>query len=171
MENEIVNRVANSKLITINLEDYIPQGERILLDLKDILFQGMILREADFRQWVKENDWEKYKDAHVAINCSAEAIIPQWAYMILATKLTGIAKSISRGDLEELEKDIFRKEIEKIDPREYTDKPVVIKGCFDRPIPEQSYMWITEKVKPFVKSIMYGEPCSTVPVYKAPKKN
>lgn len=171
MEKEITNRVASSKLVTINLEDFIPKGERLIIDLKDILFKGMILRELDFRQWVKDMNWERYRDAHVAITCTAEAIIPQWAYMIIASRLSGIAQSISRGGLGELEKDLFRREIAKVDPEEYQDKPVVVKGCFDRPIPDESYMWITEKIKPFVKSIMYGEPCSTVPVYKAPKKN
>ncbi|QNL21417.1 DUF2480 family protein [Hyphobacterium sp. CCMP332] len=171
MEREIVNRVANSKLITINPEDFVPEGERMIIDLKEILHQGMILREADFRSWAKENDWDKYKNAFVAITCSVDAIIPQWAYMVIASKLSGIAKSICKGNIEDLEKELFRNELSKLNPQEFLNKPVVIKGCSDSQIPDESYVWITEKIKPYVKSIMYGEPCSTVPVYKAPKKN
>ncbi len=171
MEREIVNRVANSKLIAINPEDFIPEGDRMVIDLKDILHQGMILREVDFRSWVKENNWDKYKNAFVAITCSVDAIIPQWAYMVIASKLTGIAKSVCKGNEEDLERELFRNELSKLNTKAFLDMPVVIKGCSDNQIPDEAYVLITEKIKPFVRSIMYGEPCSTVPVYKAPKKN
>jgi hypothetical protein len=172
MENEIVNRVSKSPLVTINLEDFIPEGERAVIDLKEVLFQEMILREGDFRAWVKEKDWEVYSEKFVAISCSAEAIIPQWAYMIIGSKLSGIAKEVVQGDLDQLEKFIYLKNLEEnLRPEEFEGKPVVVKGCFDKPIPEDSYLRITTLLKPYVRSIMYGEPCSTVPVYKAPKKS
>lgn len=172
MENEIVNRVSKSPLVTINLEDYFPPGERAMIDLKEVLFQGMILREGDFRTWVKEKDWDVYRDKFVAITCTVDAIIPQWAYMIIASKLSGIAREIVQGNMLDLEKAIYLKSLENnLNPEEYEGKPVVVKGCFDKPIPEESYLRVTALLKPFVRSIMYGEPCSTVPVYKAPKKS
>ena len=155
----------------LDLQDYIPEGQRHLIDLKEILFQEMILRELDFRNWVKEKDWSEYKDGFVAIHCSTDAIIPQWAYMIIASKLEGIASHFVIGNQDSLEKDIFRKSLfQNLKGDNFKDAPIVVKGCAEKQVPTEAYLWITEILKPFVKSIMYGEPCSTVPVYNAPKK-
>lgn len=167
---EIVNRVAQSPLITFNLEDYYQKGERILFDIKDWLFQGLILREKDFRAAVKEHDWEQYKEKHVAMTCTADAIVPTWAYMLIATKLEPYAATIIHGNLDELEKVLFKNSLDQVDVQEFLDKKVVIKGCGDLPVPEYAYVEITSKLRPVVSSIMYGEPCSTVPLYKKPKK-
>lgn len=166
MPEEIVNRVAQSALQTINLEDLYPVGARMELDIKDQLFQGLILREKDFREFVKTQDWSKYQDAYVAVYCSADAIVPTWAYMLLASKLQPYAKYVLFGSLSELESQLFMDELHRFDVEEYRDKPVVVKGCFDKPIPTSAYMEITRKLAPVAKSIMYGEPCSTVPIFK-----
>lgn len=166
MENEIINRIAESGLVEINLEDYYPQGERVQLDIKDNLFQGLILREKDFREFVKNNDWSQYKDKFVAITCSADAIVPRWAYMLITASLQSFAKKIVFGDLKTLETVIFLDSIRKINPEEFRDKKVVIRGCGKLPVPESAYVEITRILSPVVKSIFYGEPCSTVPVMK-----
>jgi len=170
MENEIVNRVAKSPLVTIDLEHFYPEGERILLDLKEVLFQGMILREKDFRQWAKEHDWAQYTDKYIAVTCTADAIIPSWAYMLIATKAAPYCKHIVLGTLEQLEIVLFEKALSKLKVEEYKDKMVVIKGCSKLPVPDATYFSISSKLFPHVKSLMYGEPCSTVPVYKKPRK-
>lgn len=166
MAEEIINRVASSPLVTINLEDYYPEGERVQFDMKDHLFQGLILREKDFREFVKSNDWTQYENKYVSVICSADAIVPTWAYMLVAQKLTGLAKSFVFGDMEDLEAMLFSTAMQEFHPEEFQDKPVVIKGCFDKPIPVNAYMEITQKLSPYVKSLMYGEPCSTVPIFK-----
>jgi len=170
MEKEIVNRVAKSPIITLNLEDLYKEGERVLIDLKNVLFQEMILREKDFRTWVKEHDWSQYEDKYVAVTCSVDAIIPVWAYMLVATKAAPFCHSIVLGDLEALERKLFDDSLEKIDLEEYRDKMVVVKGCSKLPVPDAAYLRISYKLTPIVKSLMYGEPCSTVPLYKKPKK-
>lgn len=170
MENEIVNRVAKSPLVTIDLETLYPEGERILIDLKEVLFQGMILREKDFREWVKQHDWKQYTNKFVAVTCSTDAIIPVWAYMLIATKATPFCKKIVLGSLEQLENAIFETAISKINIEDYQDKMVVVKGCSKLPVPNSAYLTISSKLMPYVKSIMYGEPCSTVPVFKKPRK-
>ncbi|ELR69558.1 hypothetical protein C900_04946 [Fulvivirga imtechensis AK7] len=169
-EREIINRVAQSPLVTFNLEDYYQHGERVLFDIKDWLFQGIILKEKDFRQAVKDHDWEQYTDKHVALTCTADAIVPTWAYMLLATKLEPHAITVIHGTLGELEKILFKVALDKIDINEFLDKKVVVKGCGHLPIPEFAYVEITSKLRSVASSIMYGEPCSTVPLYKAPKK-
>jgi hypothetical protein len=169
MEDVFVNKVANSGLITLNLEDYFPKGERKFIDIKDVLFMGMVLKEKDFRDWVKTHDWSAYQDVHVDIGCSADAIIPTWAYMLMATKLSGIAKEIVFGDLQALEAVLWRKSLECISVDQYRDEKMVIKVCGDLPVTAAAYTEITRLLTPVVKSIMYGEPCSTVPVYKAKK--
>ncbi len=169
MENEIVNRVANSPLITVNLEDYYNKGERVVYDLTQNLFQGMILREKDLREFVKDHDWSLYAGKNVAITCSEEAIVPTWAFMLIATKLEGIANMVILGSVETLEFALYKEALAKIDPEEFTNKPVVIKGCGNLPVPESAYVELTRLLKPYVKSIMYGEPCSTVPLYKKPR--
>lgn len=166
MEKEIVNKVAESGIITINLEDFYPEGERVLFDLKPLLFEELILKEKDFRGFVKNHDWQKYKDAFVAVTCTADAIIPSWAYMLVAVSLQPFAKKIVFGNLQVLEQVLFHDGIQKINPDEFRDQRVVIKGCGDKPVPDSAFLELTALLKPVVKSIMYGEPCSTVPVYK-----
>lgn len=170
MEREIVNKVAQSPLITIDLEDLYVHGERALYDLKDNLFEGLILKEKDFRSFLKSNDWSTYKDKHVAIYCSADAIIPRWAYMLLTVYLEPYASTIVFGDLSALENELFISAIKKIDLNNYIDKKVVIKGCSKINVPGSAYVELTRLLRPFAASIMYGEPCSTVPIYKQPKK-
>src|SRR6218665_993806 len=160
MENEIINKVAQSGLITIDLEAFYPAGERVLFDIKDVLFQGLILREKDFREFIKNEDWNKYKDKYVALTCSADAIVPTWAYMLLATQLELVAKRVIFGDLETLEALLYSEILSKIHPEEYKDARVVIKGCGNLPVPKAAYVQITSLLRPFAKSIMYGEPCS-----------
>ncbi len=166
---EIVNRVANSSLISLDLEEYYPQGERVLYDLKDNLFQGLILREKDFREFVKNHDWSAYQDKNVALTCSADAIVPTWAYMLLALKLEPYAAHVAFGTLEDLENILFQKALDQINPEAYQDKKVVVKGCSNLPVPAFAYVELTRKLRPYVATLMYGEPCSTVPLYKKPK--
>ena len=170
MEKEIINRVEQSGLIEFNLEDHYPEGERVLVDVKDNLFQGLMLREKDFREFVKSEDWNKYKDKFVGLTCSADAIVPTWAYMLLATALEPFAKKIVFGDLKTLETMIFSDVLSKIKVEDFRDKRVVIKGCSKLPVPESAYVEITRLLRPVAKSIMYGEACSTVPIYKDLKK-
>ncbi len=162
----IVNKVAESGLISLNLEDYFPKGQVAVFDLKDHLFMGMIIKEKDFRTALQNLDWEQYRDKHVAVTCSADAIIPMWAYMLVATYLQPIASGITVGDEKQLLHSLLLKNMSSIKGEDYTDKRVVIKGCGDVDIPEAAYLEITARLRPFVKSIMYGEPCSTVPIFK-----
>lgn len=170
MEEHIVNRVAKSPLITFNLEEYYHQGERVLLDIKDQLYQGMILKEKDFRAWVKEQDWESFKDKNVAVFCSEDAIVPTWAYMLLTIKLAPYANQVTHGSLEDLEKHLFQVALSKVDVEEFRDKKIVIKGCSKYDVPVSAYTEIVRLLAPVADSIMYGEPCSTVPLFKKPKK-
>ncbi|PCI35729.1 MAG: hypothetical protein COB60_02090 [Flavobacteriaceae bacterium] len=164
--SEIINRVANSKLITLDLEDYYPVGNRIIFDIKPWLFQELILKETDFRTQVKNHDWSQYKDNFVALTCSSDAIIPSWAYLLISTSLTQHARHIIIGDLPQLETSIFEKIISEIPTEQFKDKPVIIKGCSLKPIPETAYIRLIEKLQPVVKSLFFGEACSTVPLYK-----
>jgi Protein of unknown function (DUF2480) len=166
MSEPFINKVADSGLITLDLEKWYPKEGTAVFDMKDHLFMGMILKEKDFREALKTLDWSVYQDKNVAITCSADAIIPVWAYMLVAASLQPITKDIVMGDEKELHKYIFLKNLSTIDVNEYTDKKVVIKGCGETPIADYVYMEITKLLRPVVKSIMYGEPCSTVPVFK-----
>ncbi|HEX4875036.1 MAG TPA: DUF2480 family protein [Chitinophagaceae bacterium] len=168
MSEPFVNKVAESGLITLDLEKFFPKGETAIFDLKDHLFMGLILKEKDFREALKSLDWSAYKDKNVALTCSADAIIPVWAWMLAVSYLQPIAKEIVMGDEKELHKTLYLKNIDAIDINEFADQRVVIKGCGDTPIADYVYMEITKRLRPVVKSIMYGEPCSTVPVYKRP---
>ena len=163
---EIINRVASSPLITIDLEQLLPDESIMEFDLASILYEGIILKEKDFRSFVKSNDWSIYNDQHVAIYCSTDAIIPKWAYMILASKIAPIAKSIVYGNQSVMENTLIRKAIDEMNVEEYVDKKIVIKGCGTKKISEASYLELTNRLLPVASSIMYGEPCSTVPVYK-----
>ena len=168
MSEPIINKVAESGLITLDLEQYFPKGETAVFDLKDYLFMGMILKEKDYREALKAKDWSGYKDKNIALVCTADAIIPVWAWMLAATYLQPVAKDLVMGDEKELHKTLFLKNLSVININEFEDKRVVIKGCGETPIPDYVYMEITRLLRPVVKSIMYGEPCSTVPVYKRP---
>ncbi|MBL7738761.1 MAG: DUF2480 family protein [Chitinophagaceae bacterium] len=168
MNDPIINKVAESGLITLDPEKYYPKGETALFDLKDFLFMGLILKEKDYREALKNHDWEKYRDKNVAITCSADAVIPVWAYMLAASYLQPVAKEIVMGDEKELHRTVFLKNLSAIDVNEFLDKRVVIKGCGETPIADYVYMELTKLLRPVAKSIMYGEPCSTVPVYKKP---
>jgi len=162
----IRNKVAESGLITIDLEQYYPQEEPIVFDLKNFLFREMLLREKDFREAMEQHDWTVYQNKHVAVCCSSEAIIPMWAYMLVASKLTPVASRITVGNLDSAIREAFLKRLQQLDASQYADKRVIIKGCGEKEIPPYAYLAITEHLMPHVKSLMYGEPCSTVPVYK-----
>lgn len=166
MEEKIVNKVEQSGLVEINLENFYPKGERALIDVKENLFQGLMLKEKDFREFVKNEDWKKYEHKFVAIICSADAVVPTWAYMLIAASLQPFAKKFVFGDLKTLETVLFLESISKINAGEFRDKKLVIKGCGNLPVPESAYVELTRILTPVAKSIMFGEPCSTVPVYK-----
>ncbi|CAM1334118.1 DUF2480 family protein [Tenacibaculum aestuariivivum] len=166
MSEEIINRVTDSKLTTIDLEDFYPKGNRVVFDIKNWLYEGLILREKDFREQVKNHDWSQYKDNYIVLTCSVDAIIPSWAYLLLATKLTDFAKKVVVGDLELLETVIFNDIITNLDTTLYQDKRVIIKGCSNKPIPQSAYTLLISKIQPICKSIMFGEACSTVPLFK-----
>lgn len=166
MSEAIVNKVASSGLITIDLEKYLPPADVVVFDLKDHLFAGLILKEKDFREALKNLDWSVYQDKYVAVTCSADAIIPAWAYMLVVANLNGVAKDSYVGIAAEMQKHLFLKNIAAIDVSEFAGQRIVIKGCGDVNIESFAYAEITKVLLPVVKSIMYGEPCSTVPVFK-----
>ena len=166
MSEPIINKVAESGLVTIDLENYYPREETAVFDLKDHLFMGLILKEKDFREALKKLDWDPFKGKHVAVTCSVDAVIPVWAYMLVASYLQPLAKEIIMGDEKELHKALFLKNLSTISIGEFMDKRIVIKGCGETPIGDFAYLEITKKLRPVAKTIMYGEPCSTVPVYK-----
>ena len=166
----LVNRVANSSLITINLEDYFPDIPISEFDLKDYLFQGLILKEKEFREALKAHDWVQYEDNHLAVFCSTDAIVPIWAYMLVATSAKPFAKSIFQGTPEELLKKLYTQALDRLTFEQYQDQRIVIKGCSDKPVPPAAYLEIAARLQPYAQSIMYGEPCSTVPIFKRPRK-
>jgi hypothetical protein len=167
MDDLIINRVANSGLITIDLEDYVPKEEMKAFDLKDYLFKGLILKEKDFRDALKNMDWEVFRNKYVAITCSADAIIPMWAYMLAASYLQPIARDVYSGTIEEMKKHLFLKNLATINANTFANQRIIIKGCGDYPVDNAAYAEITKILRPVVKSIMYGEACSNVPIYKA----
>ena len=166
MENVLINKVTESALTSIDLEEYYPKGETAVFDLKDHLFMGLILKEKDFRTTLQTYDWEPFRNKNVAITCSADAIIPMWAYMLVASNLQPLAKEVVFDEETNILHTLLMRNIAAIKGEEYTDKRVVVKGCGDIAIPEAAYVEITNKLRPYVKSIMYGEPCSTVPIFK-----
>ncbi|MEO9483453.1 MAG: DUF2480 family protein [Ekhidna sp.] len=168
--DEIVNRVAKSPLVSLDLEDYLHSGEYAIFDLKETLFEGLILREKNFRDFLKENDWSVYKDKNVGLICSADAIVPTWAYMLLTTKIRVYANSVTFGDKEAIERSLIDAAIGKcLEENDLKGKKVVVKGCGDVKSIEYAYSALTEKLFPIVSSLMYGEPCSTVPIFKQRK--
>lgn len=166
MADEIINRVANSKLVTFNLEDFYPEGERVLFDIKDWLMEGLVLREKAFRDSVKNHDWSQYKNNYVALTCSTDAIVPAWAFMLLTVSLEPHVKKVVIGTLEDLETSNYQDIIATIDVASFKNMPVIIKGCSNKPVPVNAYTMLIKKLKPVVKSLMYGEACSSVPLYK-----
>lgn len=169
MEGEIINRVANSKLQVIDLEDYYPVGPRSEIDISQWLMEGIVLVESRFRESLKNTDFTVFKGHYVAVNCSTDAIIPQWAWMLLQMELTGIAEKVVLGSLEHLETALYIPIIDQLDINPYIDMPVIVKGCSNKPVPIGAYMKITERLHNVAKSVMYGEACSAVPVYKKKK--
>ena len=163
---EIVNKVAQSGLITIDLEELYVPGDRVLFDIKEWLFEELVLKEKIFRDKLKEFDWSQYSEKFVAISCSVDAIVPTWAFMLIATHLKPFAKKIIFGNLQKLEEEIFEEEISKLNADDFRDKKIVIKGCSKIEVPVSAYVSLTSLLQPVAKSIMYGEPCSTVPVFK-----
>ncbi|RZJ24668.1 MAG: DUF2480 family protein, partial [Flavobacterium sp.] len=155
-----------SKLEVFDLEDYYPKGNRVRLDLSQWLEEGFILREKEFREQLKAHDWQQYKDAFVAIYCSTDAILPAWATILVTVYLTPIAKKVVSGNLEAIDTALYQEILPAIDYSPYRDKPVIIKGCSHKPVPESAYLLAAQFLTPVAKSIMYGEACSAVPLYK-----
>lgn len=165
-QNEIVNRVTESGLITLDLEDYYHQGERILFDIKPWLFREMILREKEFRQQIALHDWKEYTNKNIAFTCTADALIPTWAYMLLAASVQPYAHRYVFGNLQVLESTLYQDAVAKIDVELYRNARVIVKGCSDVQVPVSAYVELSSKLLPVVKTLMYGEACSNVPVYK-----
>jgi Protein of unknown function (DUF2480) len=170
MEDQIINRVAKSGLISLDLEDFYHTGERVLYDLKDNLFMGLILKEKDFREFIKAHDWSQYSGKNVAITCTEDAIVPTWAYMLLAIQLEPYAHTIVFGTLQDLEQKLYDEALAKINFEDYAGARVVVKGCSKVAVPTTAYVEVTRRLRPYAQSIMFGEPCSTVPLYKKPKE-
>jgi hypothetical protein len=166
IQENIVNKVAQSGLVTLDPAAFYPEGDRAVYDIKDNLFMGLMLREKDFREFVKTHDWSQYNGKNVAVTCTADAIVPAWAYMLLANKLAPFAREVVFGNEDVLETVLFEKSIAKMDVEQYRDQRIVLKGCGDIPVPVSAYVELTKKLTPVVKSLMFGEPCSTVPIYK-----
>ncbi len=169
MEGEIINRVANSKIVTFDLEDHYAPGTRSAIDISRWLLEGIVLVESRFRESLQTTDFTIYKDHFVAVHCGTDAIIPQWAWMLVQRELHGIARLVVYGDLEQLETEIYRKVIEELDISAYKDVSMIVKGCSKKPVPLAAYMMITDRLVGVAKSVMYGEACSAVPVFKKKK--
>jgi hypothetical protein len=167
--DEIINRVAASPLITFDLEELYSKGDRVVFDIKDWLFEGVMLKEKDFRSFIKNQDWSQYQGKNIAIVCSADAIVPTWAYMLLSVALQPVAASVVFGSLAELESHLFNQSLSKINWQQYKDAKIVIKGCSNVTVPLSAYVEVTNRLRPIAASIMYGEACSTVPLYKKTK--
>lgn len=169
-DKPLVNRVANSGLVTINLEDFFPKEKVVTFDLKDYLFMELILKEKEFRAALKEHDWSQYKGVNLLVICSTDAIIPVWAYMLVAGYAEPFAHEIFQGDEDTFYKVAFEKALIDFNGAEHEDARIIIKGCSNKPVPPAAYVMLTKKLRPFAKSIMYGEPCSTVPIFKKPRE-
>ncbi len=168
-ENVIINKVASSGILTLDLEEMYPRGERVVFDIAPLLWEGIALKEKDFREALKGHDWAQYQGKFVAVHCSEDAIIPTWAYMLVATYLQPRAAFVTQGDAEQMERAVFTRFVQDLDVEPYRGARIVVKGCSKLPVPLNAYVELSAKLLPEVKSLMFGEPCSTVPLYKAPK--
>lgn len=168
-DKPLVNRVAQSSLITLNLEEYFPEAETVAFDLKDYLYMELILKEKDFRAALKEHDWSQYQDKVLLVYCSTDAIIPVWAYMLVTAYAEPYAADVFQGDEKTYYAAAFARVLNELDAEQYEQKRIVIKGCSDKPVPPSAYVELTRKLRPYAQSIMYGEPCSTVPIFKRPR--
>lgn len=168
--DEIVNKVAESSLEIFDLEDYYVSGNRVTLDISQWLFEGFVLKEKEFRQQLKDFDWSIYKNSLVAITCSTDAILPAWTFMLVASHVLAVAKNCVHGSIHDLDMALYQQTLAEIDFSVYQDKPVIIKGCSDKDIPQEIYSLALQKLQPFARSIMYGEACSAVPIFKKSKK-
>jgi hypothetical protein len=166
IQENIINKVAQSGLVSLDPASFYAPGERVIYDIKDNLFHGLILREKDFREFVKEHDWSQYAGKNVGITCTADAIVPAWAYMLLANRMAPYAREVVFGNAEVLETVLFEKELAKANFEQYRDQRIVLKGCGDIDVPVSAYVELTKRLTPVAKSLMFGEPCSTVPIYK-----
>ena len=166
---EIINKVANSVLEVFDLEDYYPEGRRVQIDISKWLYEGFLLKEKDFREALKNEDWSQYQNQFVAIHCATDAIIPAWATILVTVYVAPFAKKVVSGNIKDLETALYQEILSTIDYTTYQDKPVIIKGCSKKPVPESAYVMAAQKLQPFAKSIMYGEACSAVPIYKSKK--
>jgi hypothetical protein len=169
-EKPLINRVAESGLITINLENFFPAGDLAVFDIKDYLFMELILKEKDFREALKAHDWAQYQDKILLVYCSTDAIIPTWAFMLVTANAAPFARDIFQGDETAYYKAAFLRALSALDYTQYEQQRIVIKGCSDKPVPAAAYVELTRKLQPYAQSIMFGEPCSTVPVFKRPRK-
>ncbi|WP_366185614.1 DUF2480 family protein [Flavobacterium ovatum] len=168
--DEIINKVAESKLEVFDLEDYYPKGQRVQIDISQWLIEGFLLREKDFRESLKNHDWSQYQDQLVAIHCSTDAIVPAWSSILVAIQLAPFAKKIVDGTIDDLNASLYEELLPKIDFSVYENKAMIIKGCSKKPVPTRAYILAAHHLQPYARSIMYGEACSAVPLYKAPKK-
>ncbi len=169
MQDEIINKVANSALEVFDLEDYYQGGIRTQIDISQWLYEGFLLKEKDFREALKNHDWEQYTNHLVAIHCATDAVIPAWATILVASYVTPFAKKVAMGNKNDLETALYQEVLSSIDYSVYQDKPIILKGCSKKPVPESAYIIAIQKLQPFAKSIMYGEACSAVPIYKSKK--
>ena len=167
--DEIVNKVANSVLEVFDLEDYYPVGIRTQIDISQWLYEGFLLKEKDFRLALKNHDWKQYQNHFVAIHCATDAIIPAWAAILVTTHVAPFAKKVVSGNLNDLETALYQEILPTLDYSKYQDKPIILKGCSKKPVPESAYIFAVQQLQPFAKSIMYGEACSAVPLYKSSK--
>ena len=169
MEDEIINKVANSELVVFDLEDYYQNGIRTQIDISQWLFEGFILKEKEFREALKNHDWSQYQDCYVAINCATDVIIPAWASILVTVYVGPFAKKVISGTFETIETALYQENLAKIEYSIYQDKPIILKGCSKKPVPQSAYLLAIQYLQPFAKSIMYGEACSAVPLFKKTK--
>lgn len=163
---EIINRVASSALEVFDLEEHYPEGERVVLDISGWLWEGFVLKEKEFRETLKNHDWQQYEGKYIALYCSTDAIVPAWAYMLITVYLQPYAKKTAQGSINDLNVLVYQELLDKLDYSSYLNKPVIIKGCSRKPVPQEAYVLAAQKLMPFAKSIMFGEACSSVPLYK-----
>jgi hypothetical protein len=170
-DKPLVNKIAKSGLITLKMEEFFPSAELAEMDLKDYLFKEMLLKEKDFRAAMKAHDWQQYEGKTLLVYCSTDAIIPMWAYMLVASYAAPIAEDVFAGEPEDYYRTVFTQKLAALDVEQYRGQRIILKGCTDgKPIPPQAYLELTKRLQPLAKSIMFGEPCSTVPIYKQPRK-